>query len=180
VPSEQRCWTVFELMVDFLPPITIASVNMRKRNAVTHALLNSAKDIHLLLIQEPWFDTIDTARKDNMRQGIDVLGRVASPGWEILYPRLLEGQRPKVMAYARKWLQDDQKTPSFTIVSWTDIANHPCLQMLDIILDKEQWRVVNFYHDIWDQSGLGVLLNTDISATMPILVIGDFNTYSPT
>jgi hypothetical protein len=135
-------------MAGYPPPLTIALVNMRKRNAVTHALLNSAKDTHLLLIQEPWFDTIGTARKDTARQGIDVLGGVAAPGWEILYPGLLEGQRPRVMAYARKRSQDDQETPPFTIVPRNDIANHPCLQILDIIFDEEQWRVINVYHDI--------------------------------
>jgi hypothetical protein len=161
------------------PPIPIASVNMRRRNAVTHALLNSAKDTQLLLLQEPWFDTIGTARKDTARQGIDVLGGVASPGWEILYPGLLDGQRPKVMAYARKRSQDDLEIPPFIIVPRTDIPNHPCLQVLDVILDNEQWRVINFYHDTRDNSSLNALLSIDISATTPTLVIGDFNTHSP-
>jgi hypothetical protein len=35
------------------PPLLIASVNMRKCNAATHALLNSTNNTHLLLIQEP-------------------------------------------------------------------------------------------------------------------------------
>ena len=42
-------------------PITIASVNMQKQNAVTHALLNSDININIFLIQEPWYDTIGTA-----------------------------------------------------------------------------------------------------------------------
>jgi hypothetical protein len=42
-------------------PIRIASVNMRKRNAVTHALLNSDNDTNLFLLQEPWFNKIGTA-----------------------------------------------------------------------------------------------------------------------
>jgi len=83
-------------MADFPRQITIASVNMRKRNAVTHALLNSAQDTNLLLIQEPWFDTIGTARKDTSRQGVNVLGGVASPTWEILYTLALrKGSAPK-------------------------------------------------------------------------------------
>jgi len=59
------------------PPLFIASVNMCKRNAATHALLNSANNTHLLLIQEPWFDAIGTARKDTAQKGIDVLGGIA-------------------------------------------------------------------------------------------------------
>ena len=52
--------------------IRIASVNMRKRNTVTHALLNSDKGINLLLIQEPWYNKIGTARDDNARDGTDI------------------------------------------------------------------------------------------------------------
>jgi len=84
------------------PSIIIVSVNMQKRNAVTHALLNSDTSTNLFLIQELWFDTIGIACKDTARQGIDVLGGVASPGWEVIYPNIPEGQRPKVMAYTRR------------------------------------------------------------------------------
>jgi hypothetical protein len=73
------------------PLITFSLVNMRKRNAVTHALLNSDTHTNLFLLQEPWFDTIGTARNDDAQQGIDVLGGVASPGWEILYPVIPKG-----------------------------------------------------------------------------------------
>jgi hypothetical protein len=89
---------------------------MRKRNAATHALLNSDKETNLLLIQEPWFNKIGTARQDNARLGVDVLGGVASPEWELIYPGLTEGQRPKVMAYARKNSAHDPDTPHFTMV----------------------------------------------------------------
>ena len=63
------------------PPVLIVSVNMRRRNAVTHALLNSDNKTHLMLIQEPWFDTIGTARKDNARNGADVLGGCYVHSW---------------------------------------------------------------------------------------------------
>ena len=70
------------------PTVNIASANMRKRNAVTHALLNSITNTNLILLQEPWYDQIGTARKDGAREGIDVLGGVASPAWDIIYPGL--------------------------------------------------------------------------------------------
>ena len=151
---------------------------MHKRNAVTHALLNSTQDTHLLLIQEPWFDTIGTARKDTSQQGVDVLGGVASSTWEILYPGLTEGQRPKVMAYARKWAHNN-KSPPFTIVPCLNIANHLCLQVLDLVFDKELWRIFNFYHNIRNDMGLKALLSTDKDAITSTLVVGDFNTHSP-
>jgi hypothetical protein len=52
---------------------------MQKCNAVTHAMLNHASHTHLLLIQEPWYNRIGTARQDNAQEGINVLGGAASP-----------------------------------------------------------------------------------------------------
>jgi Endonuclease-reverse transcriptase len=159
------------------PPILISSANMHKQNAVTHALLNSNLNTHLMLIQEPWFDTIGTAQNDSAWNGVDVLGGVASPAWEIHYPSHAEGQRPKVMAYSHKPMQTDTST-QFTVVPWVDVCAHPTIQVLDLIFDQEQWRVINFYHDIWDNTSLQKLLDIDINATTPTLVIGDFNTHS--
>ena len=161
-------------------PICIASVNMRKRNAVTHALLNSDKDTNLLLIQEPWFSKIGTARQDNTKQGVDIQGGVTAPKWELIYPSLTEGQCPKVMAYARKNSAMDFDTPQFTAVPRFDICKHPTLQVLDIILDEEHWRVINFYHDVRDNTSLQALLALDIDPTIPTLLIGDFNLHSQT
>ena len=153
---------------------------MRKRNAVTHALLNSDTNTHLMLIQEPWFDKIGTARKDNARDGVDVLGGVASPAWEILYPGFKEGQYPKVMAYARKQIPNNRNATHFTVVPRLDVCTHPTIQVLDLVFDNEQWRVINFYHDVRDNTCLQALLALDIEATIPTLVIGDFNAHSQT
>src|SRR6267154_1009540 len=159
------------------PPILIASANMRKRNAITHALLNSDNQTNLMLIQEPWFDTIGMARKDSARQGVDVLGGVASPAWEIHYPGLAENQRPKVMAYSRKQTGGNKIT-HFTVVPRLDVCIHPTIQVLDLIFDKEKWRVINFYHNIRDNTCLQKLLEIDVDAITPTLIIGDFNTHS--
>jgi Reverse transcriptase (RNA-dependent DNA polymerase)/Endonuclease-reverse transcriptase len=158
--------------------IRIASVNMRKRNAVTHALLNSDTDTNLLLIQEPWFHKIGTARQDDARQGTDILGGVAAPKWDLIYPGLSEGQRPKVMAYARKNTAQNIDAPHFTAVPRIDICTHPTLQVLDIILNDEQWRVIHFYHDVRDNTSMQALLALDIDASTPTLLIGDFNLHS--
>jgi hypothetical protein len=131
-----------------------------------------------MLIQEPWYDTIGTARKDSARQGVDVLGGVASPAWDIHYPGVTEGQRPKTMAYSRKPTQKRNDTTHFTVVPRLDVCTHPTIQVLDLIFEKEQWRVINFYHDIRDNTCLQKLLEIDINAIIPTLVIGDFNTHS--
>lgn len=73
------------------PMLHIASVNMRKRNVVAHALLNTNENAHLILIQELWFDRIGAARKDDARQGMNILGGTASPALEPLYPGIAEG-----------------------------------------------------------------------------------------
>jgi hypothetical protein len=162
------------------PPIIIASANMRKRNAATHALLNSNDTAQLLLIQEPWFGRIGTAREDNARQGTDVLGGVAAQSWELVYPGYTEGQRPKVMAYARKPSQRATNVPRFSVVPRLDVCSHPTLQVLDIVFDDDEtWRVINFYHDVRDNSSLQALLSLDIDALTPTLIVGDFNTHSP-
>lgn len=161
------------------PMIYLASVNMRKRNAVTHALLNSNDNAHLILIQEPWFNKIGTARKDSARQGEDVLGGVASPKWELIYPGLAEGHHAKVMAYARKPTHHPTNTPRFTVVPRLDICSHSTVQVLDVIFDNEEkWQIINFYHDVKDNTSLRALLSLDIDALTPTLIVGDFNTHS--
>jgi hypothetical protein len=87
-------------MVDM--PINITSVNMCICNAVMHALLHSSPTDHIILVQEPWFNRIGTARKDTAKDGVNVLGGVASPGWEPHYPAVPEGGCAKVMAYTCK------------------------------------------------------------------------------
>jgi hypothetical protein len=83
------------------------------------------------------------------------------------------------MTYARKRAQDAHDTPNFTVVPRLDLANHPHLQILDIIFDNEQWRVINFYNDARDDSGIRKLITIDIDAVTPTLVAGDFNLHSP-
>ena len=40
-------------------------------------------------------------------------------------------------------------------------------------------RVVNFYHDIADESSLATLTTLDLDSTVPTLLCGDFNLHSP-
>jgi endonuclease/exonuclease/phosphatase family metal-dependent hydrolase len=82
------------------------------------------------------------------------------------------------MAYSRKPTQKRNDTTHFTVVPRLDVCTHPTIQVLDLIFEKEQWRVINFYHDIRDNTCLQKLLEIDIDAIIPTLVIGDFNTHS--
>ena len=160
------------------PQYTISLVNMWKHNAVTHALLNFASHAHLLLIQEPWFDKIGTTRQDDTCEGVDTVGGIALPAWDLFYPTMKPGQRPKVMAYSWKIDTTTNKPPPFIIAPHPDLCTHPCLQILDIAHVREKWRIVNFYHDVRDKSALETLLALDLDPFTPTLVLGDFNTHS--
>ena len=162
-------------------PVNIASVNMRRCNVVTHALLNTSSVDQVILIQEPWYDKIGTARKDDARDGVDVLGGVSSPGWEIHYPAITENKKAKVMAYTRKCSWEGVNSPAiFTATSRLDICAHPCVMILELTFDVSTWRIVNFYNDVNDRSALDALLALDLDPLIPTMVTGDFNTHSRT
>ena len=100
------------------------------------------------------------------------------PAWDIIYPGHTKDKPPKVMAYTQKQTQNMPNATHFTVVLRIDICPHLTIQVLDVVFDKEQWRVINFYHDVRDASSLNALLDLDIDAVIPILVIGDFNAHS--
>jgi hypothetical protein len=60
-----------------------------------------------------------------------------------------------------------------------DLASHPCLLISDIRLGTYYWRVINFYNDVADPSALDALVGLDLDATIPTLLVGDFNLHSP-
>ena len=74
-------------------------VNMCHRNAPTHTLLNTNSDADVILVQEPWFNRIGTACSDVNPDGVDILGGVANPKWDCIYPKIASSERCKVMAY---------------------------------------------------------------------------------
>src|SRR6267378_4159993 len=65
---------------------SLASVNMRRRNAAIHTMLESNTTDDILFIQEPWFRSVSVARSNTHAQGLDVLGAVSHPAWLLLYP----------------------------------------------------------------------------------------------
>jgi hypothetical protein len=67
---------------------SFASVNMRRRNAAMHALLNDNEGEDVLFVQEPWFNPVGTACCDTMYQGKDVLGGGGTSQVEACLPLL--------------------------------------------------------------------------------------------
>jgi hypothetical protein len=161
--------------------VNIAAVNMRRRNAVTHALLHLSPIDQVILVQEPWYDQIGTKRNDDARDGLAVCGGVNSPGWELHYPAITENKKAKVLAYTRKRSWESVDSPAiFTATSRLDLCAHHCVMILDLTFDETTWRLINFYNDIKDNSALETLLGLDLDPTIPTLVTGDFNTHSRT
>jgi hypothetical protein len=159
---------------------SFASVNMRRRNAAMHALLNDNGEDDLLCVQEPWFNPVGTARCDDKINGKDILGGAANPRWRLAYPSLANGQRAKVMTYVRLHDQVAKFKPNYCqMIVCNDMASHPCLLITDIRTGTYYWRVVNFYNDVVDPSALDALVGLDLDATIPTLLVGDFNLHSP-
>ena len=154
--------------------IKVMSVNMACRNATMHTLLNINSQFHLILVQEPWFSRISTARADGNPDGETILGGVASPGWEAFHPVLEKGQTAKVMLYKRK------RATFFNVVARPDLAAHNCLQIIDVISEDQTVRLINFYNDVRDPSARRTLFRLDLHEPhIPTVVCGDFNTHSP-
>jgi hypothetical protein len=158
---------------------SFASINMRRRNAAMHVLLNDNTEEDVLFVQEPWFNPVGTARCDTMYQGKDVLGGVAHPKWRLAYPSFTNGQRAKVMTYIR--IHDRtlifRKNHCQMIVR-NDLASHPCILISDFHIGTYYWHILNFYNNVADPTALDTLLNLDLDATIPTMVIGDFNLHS--
>jgi hypothetical protein len=110
---------------------SFASVNMRRRNAAMHVLLNDNEEEDVLFVQEPWFNPVETAHCDTMYQGKDVLGGAANPKWQLAYPSFTNGQWAKVMTYSR--IHDRthifRKNHCQMIVCVTDLQGPPSERM---------------------------------------------------
>jgi hypothetical protein len=145
-----------------------------------HALLNDNGEDDLICVQEPWFNPIGTARCDDRIQGKDILGGAANPKWRLAYPSITNGQRAKVMTYIRLHDRLAKFKPNYCqMIVRNDMASHPCLLITDIRTGSYYWRVINFYNDVADPSALDALVGLDLDATVPTLLVGDFNLHSP-
>jgi hypothetical protein len=123
---------------------------------------------------------VGTARCDDRIQGKDVLGGAANPKWRLAYPSLANGQRAKVMTYIRLHDRFAKFKPNYCqLIVRNDLASHPCLLISDIRIGTYYWRVINFYNDVADPSALDALVGLDLDATIPTLLVGDFNLHSP-
>ena len=83
------------------------------------------------------------------------------------------------MAYSCKLDWVDGSAPArFSISPHLYLCSHPCIQVLDMAIGPEVWRIVNFYHDIRDASALEALMALDLDPLIPTMVTRDFNMHS--
>jgi hypothetical protein len=155
--------------------VRIMSVNMRRSNVLTHALLASEPPADIILIQEPWYDQIGVRRSDSDPAGTNTLGGVSSPLWNYIYPGIkdLGTTRAKVMAYSRK------SNKHFTVANRLDLVSHPSLLILEVFAGDDHFYITNIYHDVKDPTCRHTLFNLELDPLIPALYIGDFNTHSP-
>jgi len=84
-------------------------VNVRRSNARLYSILSSNKHADLILVQEPWFNRIGTARSDFELEGICIFGTVANPLWEILS---LPQTQPDELSHANNRHAHMRRNPS--------------------------------------------------------------------
>jgi hypothetical protein len=108
----------------------LLSVNMHRRNAAMHSLLETNTLDDVLFVQEPWFDRIGVERADREREGVDVLGGAKHPDWDLFYPYKTNIQQAKVMTYRRK--QVNNRLNPLQVIPRVDLAKHPTILITDI------------------------------------------------
>ena len=157
-------------------PICIISVNMRRRNAAFSAFLQTT-DFDIVLVQEPWFHPIRTARSDFDPEGAEVLGTIQNDQFLTYLPIHSGTDICKVAIFVCAELARS--------ISIIPLLAHPAASLssmvMDIIAGDETLCVYNIYHDCPESGhGLQHLLTHSLEDTIPTVLLGDFNTHSPT
>jgi hypothetical protein len=152
--------------------VNILFVNMRRRNAATHTLLNTNNKADIIMVQEPWYDRIGMKRSDTDPEGVDLLGGVANPEWDCIYPKINHSERCKAMAYCRISLTH------FNITNRPDLSACHHILSLDIHLRSSSFQAINIYHDTEHRGSLDNILNIETDPQIPTIIGGDFNTHS--
>jgi Endonuclease-reverse transcriptase len=138
----------------------------------THSLLNTNSDTDIILIQEPWYGKIGTACSNTNPEGVEVLGGVANPMWDCLYPKVMWDEHCKVMAYRRI------SSSHFNITNKFNLASNHHLMMLDVHLGSSSFCILNIYHDTDHPHSLRNITDLDLDPVIPTIVGGDFNMHA--
>ena len=77
----------------------ILAANMRQCNFAMHSMLATNSTDDVLYVQELWFDRVGVQHNNTEWDGVNTLGGVAHPNWDIHYPYVTNDQHVKVMMY---------------------------------------------------------------------------------
>jgi len=157
-------------------PISIMLVNVHHDNAVTHTLLQTSPH-DILLIQEPWISSIQTARSDTDPLRLAVAGAAANSLWERPYlPSFTDPSSVCVAIYIKI---DISRTFSITNHIDHPLAS-PESMVFDISFESDILRLINIYHHVPRDRGHNLLhiLSSTLDPLIPTLLMGDFNTHS--
>ena len=156
-----------------LQQIQITSINVHKQNAHMQAILQTTT-ANILLIQEPWFQTVTTLQSDLDPEGVPQLGAPANNMWDIHVPALTPNTPCKALTYTRCSLKGIIR----------HITDHPATSPNTIIIDINNsnsihTQIFNIYHAVPQQGhNLHNLFISELSDTTPTLLIGNFNMHS--
>ena len=159
-------------------PISIVSVNMRRRNPLFIAFLQ-ATSADIVMVQEPWFGRLIPSRSDANPDGDVVRGFAAHPGWEFFAPKHQKGDICKVVTCVRQSLLMSRDVQVVSLVDHP-LAS-PTSQALEVSISGTSFILVNiYYHVVNHRPALGHILHSPLDSLLPTYVVGDFNTHSST
>jgi hypothetical protein len=100
-------------------------------------------DSDILLIQEPWFQTVTTLRSDTNPEGDSQMGAPANNQWDCHVPTLPPNSTCKALTYSRHSLNSIVK----------HATSHPAANPNTVVLDIDDGvstaiRVINVYHEV--------------------------------
>ena len=174
-PVECGMWVAFTMSDT---PITIVSVNMRRRNPLSIAFLE-ATSADIVMIQEPWFGRLVSLRSDTDPDGEVVRGFAAHPGWEIFPPKHQKGDTCKVVTYVRQSLFMSRDVRVMSLPDHS--VSSPSSQALEVTISGNVFLLLNIYHHVVNhRPALGHITQSPLDNLIPTFVVGDFNTHSST
>jgi Endonuclease-reverse transcriptase len=158
-----------------LPLLKVMLVNVHRSNNRIHALLQRNDDVHILLIQEPWFGSIATLRSNTNPLSKTQLEVPANSIWDLHMPRHSPTDTCKVIAYTCKSIASMIRNDT----------SHPMVTLNTLILDvldntSITLHLINVYHARLERGhDLHHIIGHDPDNTIPTALVGDFNTHSP-
>ena len=159
-------------------PIQIMSINLNQQSPLTHTLLQTST-ADILLIQEPWIGTIQTAHSDTDPMGTAISSATNNNMWQCYLPTFTDPDTVRVAVFVRHDL-----ACTFSIVNHTP-ETHPVASVesmvVDFVFGEEILRILNIYHHTHGEPhhNLLHLLSLDMDPLTPMIIMGDFNTHSP-